>query len=270
VLSFSTMATVPFADDGSATVAHPWERVLDAAAGAGFRGIALDAYTLAAAEREAGSLDGVAERIGGLGLTVTDLSAFRLGPDAGGDERVATSMARRCAALSIPVCALVLYVPPSAALDDRVDRCADAFAAAGVRLALEFIPYSAVRTLAEGREICARAGFDRCGLLVDTWHLVRSGGSPADIAGLGAHEIACVQVADVAPAPAADLGAESRQGRLLPGEGVVDFPAFAAALAGTGYAGAVGTEVLSRSLVGRPPEAVAEQCFRAASPYFPA
>jgi hypothetical protein len=49
---------------------------------------------------------------------------------------------------------------------------------------------------------------------------------------------------------------------------VVDFPGFAAALAG--YAGAVGTEVLSSSLTRRPPEDVAGACLRAASAYFPA
>jgi sugar phosphate isomerase/epimerase len=269
VLSFSTTATVAFADDGSTTVTHPWQQVVTAAAGAGFRGIALDSSTLAVAEREAG-LEAVAGRIGDLGLTATDFSAFRLGPDGGRDERVAASMARRCAALGIPVCALVLYAPASPELDDRIDRCADLFAARGVRLALEFIPYSSVRTLAEARDVCARAGFERCGLLVDTWHLARSGGAPADLTDLGPEEIACVQVADAAPSPGADLGVESRQGRLLPGDGVVDFPAFAAALSGIGYRGAVGTEVLSRSLGGRSPEAVAEDCFRAASAYFAA
>lgn len=270
MLSFCTNATIAFADDGSATVPHPFERVLAAAAGAGFRGIALDGFTLGAAEREAGGTEAVASWVRDLGLVVTDLSAFRLGPDGGSDERVATSMARRCAALGIPVCVLVVYVPPSPEVHDRIDRCADIFAARGVRLALEFLPYSDVRTLDAARDVCGRAGFDRCGVLVDTWHLARGGGSPADVAAVGPGEIACVQVADAAPVTGGDLADESRHGRLLPGEGVVDFPAFAAALAGVGYQGAVGTEVLSRSLRAQSPEAVAEACFRTASAWFPA
>jgi sugar phosphate isomerase/epimerase len=268
MLSFSTMATVALAGDGSATVLHPLDRVLAAAAGAGFRGVALDWFRLRAAEGAGVQLDAVAERARDLGLVFTDLSALGLGPDAGSDGAASRSMARRCVALGIPVCALVLRVPPSPVVYERISRCADTLGATGVRLALEFVPYTAVRTLAEAEEVCARVGFERCGLLVDTWHLARSGGSPSDLAGLGPGEIACVQVADAAASPELDVEHESRQGRLLPGDGVVDFPGFAAALAG--YAGAVGTEVLSSSLTRRPPEDVAGACLRAASAYFPA
>jgi sugar phosphate isomerase/epimerase len=270
VLSFATMATVALDRDGSATVQHPLERVLAAAAGAGFRGVALDWFTLRAAERAGTSLLDVADRVRDLGLVVTDLSAMGLGADARTDERVSASMARRCAALGIPLCALVLTVPPSPAVDDRVARVADVFTANGVRLALEFVPYTAVKTLAEAGEVCERVGYDRCGVLVDTWHLARSGGSPADIADLAPHEIACVQVADAAPEAADDLADESRRSRRLPGDGVVDFPGVAAALTKAGYDGPLGTEVLDSRLVGQPPEAVAEACFRAARAYFPA
>ena len=97
----------------------------------------------------------------GLGLLVTDLSALGLGADATTDARVSASMSRRCAALGIPLCALVLSVPPSPELDDRISRVADVFAADGVRLALEFVPYTAVRTLAEARAVCERIGYDQ-------------------------------------------------------------------------------------------------------------
>lgn len=268
MLSFSTMATVALADDGSAQVRHPLDRVLAAAAGAGFRGVALDWFSLRAAEAGGADPAAIAERVREHGLVATDLSALGLGPDPGSDAAVSRSMARRCGALGIPLCVLVLRVPPSPAVHDRIARCADAFAAVGTRLALEFVPYAAVRSLAEAREVCETVGYERCGLLVDTWHLARSGGSAADLADLGPHELAGVQVADVAPVPDPDVEHESRRGRLLPGEGAVDFPAVATALAG--FDGPVGTEVLSTSLTAQPPEAVAEACFRAASAYFPA
>lgn len=260
------MATVALERDGSATVAHPLERVLAAAAGAGFRGVALDWFTLRAAERAGLGLPAIADLVGGLGLVVTDLSALGLGADASTDERVSTSMAGRCAGLGIPLCAMVLPEPPSY---DRIARCADVFAGQGVRLALEFVPYTAVRTLAEARTVCERVGYERVGLLVDTWHLARSGGVPEELAGLGSGEIACVQVADAASSADGDLAAESRRARLLPGEGVVDFAAVAAGLRSAGYDGPVGTEVLSTGLAAQTPEAVADACFRAAAAYFP-
>ncbi|TFV81225.1 sugar phosphate isomerase/epimerase [Blastococcus sp. CT_GayMR20] len=264
------MATVALERDGSATVQHPLDRVLAAAADAGFRGVALDWFTLRAAERAGSDASAVADRVRALGLVVTDLSALGLGADASTDERVSASMARRCAALGIPLCALVLGVPPSPAVDDRIARVGDVFAASGVRLALEFVPYSAVRTLAEARAVCGRIGHERCGVLVDTWHLARSGGTPADLADLAPSEIACVQLADAAPEAADDPADESRRSRRLPGDGVVDFGAVAAELTKAGYDGPLGTEVLDRRLAAQLPEAVAEACFRAASTYFPA
>jgi sugar phosphate isomerase/epimerase len=264
------MATVALDRDGSATVQHPLDRVLAAAAGAGFRGVALDWFSLRAAVRVGTDASVIAERVRDLGLVVTDLSALGLGADASADERVSASMARRCAALGIPLCALVLTVPPSPALDDRVSRVADVFAANGVRLALEFVPYTEVRTLAEARAVCERVGHDRIGVLVDTWHLARSGGTPADIADLAPHELACVQLADAAPRAADDLPDESRRSRLLPGDGVVDFPAVATALTKAGYDGPLGLEVLDSRLAAQSPEAVAEACFRAARAWFPA
>lgn len=264
------MATVALERDGSATVEHALERVLAAAADAGFRGIALDWFTLRAAERAGIEASDVARRARDLGLVVTDLSALGLDADASTDGRVSASMARRCAALGVPLCVLVLAVPPSPAVDDRIARVADVFGANGVRLALEFVPYTEVRTLAEARAVCERVGYDRIGVLVDTWHLARSGGAPADVADLAPHEIACVQLADAAHEAADDLPDESRRSRLLPGKGVVDFAAFAAALAKVGYDGPLGTEVLDSRLAAQPPEAVAQACFRAASAYFPA
>jgi sugar phosphate isomerase/epimerase len=259
VLAFATMATVALERDGSATVQYSLERVLAAAGTAGFRGVALDWFTLRAAERAGADAAALADR---LGLVYTDLSALGLGADA----RVSASLVRRCAELGIPLCALVLPVPPSY---DRIARVADLFSSCGVRLALEFVPYTAVRTLAEAREVCGRVGFDRCGLLVDTWHLARSGGSAADLAAVAPHELACVQLADVAVSPADDVAEESRRARLLPGEGAVDLGSVAAALAALRYDGPVGLEVLSTELAARPPEDVAIACFRSATRFFP-
>ncbi len=47
--------------------------------------------------------------------------------------------------------------------------------------------------------------------------------------------------------------------RLLPGKGVIDLPAFLAALRKTGYAGAVSVEVFSDDLKALPPATAAKQ-----------
>jgi len=167
------------------------------------------------------------------------------------------------------VCGLVISVVPDDSVYDRIARFADTFAAAGVRLALEFVPYTEVRTLDAARAVCDRVGRAECGLLIDTLHLARSGGSAADIAELAPDEIAAVQLADAAAIAPADLPTESRESRLLPGEGALDIAGFAAALSRCGWTGVVSTEVLSAELRSLPAPALAEACAVAARRFFP-
>ncbi len=249
-------------------VVHPAEQLVAAAARAGLRGVGLDWFSLRDAERRGVSAELLAELAAALGLTWTDLSALGLGTDATRDQRVAGAMARRCAVLGIGVCGLVISVPVDKSLDERVARCAEVFSAAGVRLALEFVPYSEIRRLDDARELCDRIGREACGVLVDTLHLVRSGGSVADVADLDAAELAVVQIADCVAAAPPDLPAESRESRLLPGEGAVDFPGLVAALDRIGWSGVVSTEVLSARLRRLPATELAEACAVSARRFF--
>lgn len=163
----------------------------------------------------------------------------------------------------------MISVPVDKSVDERVARCAEVFSAAGVRLALEFVPYSEIRRLDEARELCDRIGREACGVLVDTLHLVRSGGSVADLADLDAAELAAVQIADCAAAIPPDLPTESREARLLPGEGTVDFPSLVAALGWIGWSGVVSTEVLSARLRRLSAVELAEACAVSARRFFP-
>ena len=234
-LAFSTLSCV--AMGAPATVPYPLERLAEAVGAAGFGRIGLDWFTLRDAERR-----GVRPDLGG--LEPTELCALGLGEDPSADERVARSMARRCAELGIPVCVLAATVPVSDALCRRVAAVAALFG--DTRVAIEFLPYSGVRTLAEARALSARTG---CGIVVDTLHLLRSGGRPTDLA--DTDDLAVVQLADGAaepPATAAWLAEESRTARLLPGTGVVDFAGLAATLGELGYRGPLTLEVLSDRL----------------------
>ncbi|MCW2528104.1 MAG: inosose isomerase [Pseudonocardiales bacterium] len=262
MLSFPTIAAVAVGGDRP-TVVHPITELLPAVAQAGFTGIGLDWFTLRNAESGGTDATSLAGLAADHGLTWTDLSALGLDPDSGKDDRVSRSMARRCQALSIPVCGLVIALPPSADVYQRVAACAEIFTDSGVRLALEFLPYSGIKTLDQARDVCAHVGIERVGLMIDTLHLMRSGGSMSDIAGLDAAEIACVQVADGPLSAPADLPDESRNTRLLPGAGEFDLTSFGAALTGTGYTGTVSLEVLSADLRTLTPDRMAAAYFAA-------
>ncbi len=98
--------------------------------------------------------------------------------------------------------------------------CADA-AAYGITATLEFMPYSAVRTVADAAEVLAAVGAPNLDVLIDALHLARSGGTPADLRVLDPRRIGVLQLCD-APAvgpPAERLRDESVNHRRYPGDG---------------------------------------------------
>jgi 2-keto-myo-inositol isomerase len=137
----------------------------------------------------------------------------------------------------------------------------------GVTLALEFNSQAEqLNTLAAARELLALAGHSHCGLLLDTYHLQRSGGSPRDLDALGAGEIFYVQYSDV---PRSGLEPGKFTDRLPPGRGCVPFKEFFARLAAAGYAGDVSYEAPNPAAWKRPPGEVAREAFEATRAVLP-
>ncbi|MCR0985599.1 sugar phosphate isomerase/epimerase family protein [Roseomonas populi] len=98
----------------------------------------------------------------------------------------------------------------------------------GLRIMLEFIPYSALRGLEDAADLLAAVRPRDAGILVDALHLSRSGGHPSDLA---RHDAGLFSYAHLCDAPAASpppdgLRDEARGGRLLPGEGGLWLDAF--------------------------------------------
>jgi sugar phosphate isomerase/epimerase len=98
----------------------------------------------------------------------------------------------------------------------------------GLRVMLEFLPYTQIRTLAEAHELLCLIGPADAGLLVDALHLSRSGGSPADIAAYDPTLFSLIHLCDALSQPPLpeEFRAEARGGRLLPGDGGLWLEAF--------------------------------------------
>jgi len=108
-------------------------------------------------------------------------------------------------------------------------------AARGVRLALEFNSLcEQINRLEIAREILARAAHPACGLLLDTYHLGRSGASLKAVEDVTPEEIAYVQYSDV---PAGVLDPRDALNRLPPGRGTFPFRDFFAVLRAKDYRG---------------------------------
>jgi 2-keto-myo-inositol isomerase len=137
----------------------------------------------------------------------------------------------------------------------------------GVKLAVEFNSQAEqLNTLEAVRELMARAAHPACGLLLDTYHLGRSGAGPRAIEAVAAAEIAYVQYSDV---PRSGLEPGRAIDRLPPGRGTVPFKEIFAVLSDKGYAGYLSYEAPNPSAWARPAHEVARDALAATRAVLP-
>lgn len=103
---------------------------------------------------------------------------------------------------------------------------ADLAAEHGMDALVEFNPYSGCRSLSGAVDLVRVAERGNTGLVIDAFHLSRSGGHPSDLKSLDKGLVRLVHFCDAAPLPKGErtfdeLKAESRTARMLPGEGVL-------------------------------------------------
>jgi sugar phosphate isomerase/epimerase len=148
-----------------------------------------------------------------------------------------------------------------------VREVGDIAAAHGVRLAVEFNSQCAqLNTLERVREVLARAGHSRCGLLLDAYHLGRSGARPRDVEDVAPAEIVYVQYSDP---PRTGLEPGKALDRLPPGQGSFWFPQFFALVAATGYLGFASYEAPNERAWKRDPGEVAGEALAASKAVLP-
>jgi sugar phosphate isomerase/epimerase len=129
-------------------------------------------------------------------------------------------------------------------------------AQSGLTVALEFIPGSGIPDLAAGCAVVEMAGEPNCTILLDTWHLARTGGTADDIRALPPGIIGAFQLADrIEPPPGAAYVPMS--GRTLPGEGELPLADMVLAVMENNPNLAFDLEVFSEELAGMTVDAAA-------------
>jgi sugar phosphate isomerase/epimerase len=137
----------------------------------------------------------------------------------------------------------------------------------GVKLAVEFNSQAEqFNSLERIRELTARAAHPGCGLLLDAYHLGRSGADPRALEDVKPEEIAFVQFSDV---PRSGLEPGKALDRLPPGRGCVPFTEFFAAVSAKGYSGYMSYEAPNPSAWARPPQDVAREALVATRAVLP-
>jgi sugar phosphate isomerase/epimerase len=244
--SLPTANWLAFPAAGDPEPVYPLSEVLRGIAGSGCGGVGLDERSVGAFHATGATADELAALLTRLVLHCTDVGILRVGD--GKATALARSLARLARATRADICVTTLSAPVSPRLLDELRTCAEVLAGADARLALEFASYGHPRTLDEAVAVCEAVGWERCGLLVDTWHFFSSGAPWSLLRSLDCGRIALVHVND-APAPAGyDVVHESRHRRLPPGAGTFPLAEFVTVMKTVGYDGPISGEVLSARL----------------------
>lgn len=210
-----------------------------AAAAAGFAGVGLRIGARRRDERYEGALVGdpvataeVRAALDDSGMRLTSVCGCQLFPDTRDDDLDA--LIEAAAELRAPVVATQGFDPDLDRYADRYARFAESARSAGMRIGLEWMAYSAVKTLASALEIVGRSTGTGAGIVVDALHADRSGTTVEAIARIEPARVVLAHWCDArrltGTATEDALRAEARTARLWPGEGALPLAALARAL----------------------------------------
>jgi 2-keto-myo-inositol isomerase len=128
----------------------------------------------------------------------------------------------------------------------------------GLRLAIEFnSQHEVLNCLAVQREVVGGAGKKNVGILLDAYHLARSGAGGRGFADVPAEDIFCFQYSDLSPTPV--TGVKRPTDRLAPGKGTVRWREVLGLLAEKRYTGYLSYEAPNPDLWARSPYEVARE-----------
>ena len=247
---------------------------IEPTAAAGFGGLSVFTTDVSEAAALGTSISEIRARIEDAGLGVAEVDPLsKWFPSAvGGDgdgllgstEAEILRIASEIGARSITAVVFATSPPSQNELIECFAGLCERAAAYELQVHLEFIPFTPVRTILEALTIVDAANCPNGGIMLDAWHLCRSGGSAKDVE-LAARRIFGVQLDDASDAAEDDPVEETMHRRLLPGEGVAGVPEIIRALREGGSTAPLGVEVFSDTLAALEPSEVAKRAFRAVS-----
>lgn len=163
--------------------------------------------------------DAVKEQLLATGIQVANVECFMLTPKVNVEDfRAALELGAELGARGATA---LLYDNDEARVAANLTRLCQMAAEVGLRINIEFMPLAPNwKTLQHTTELIRQLNQPNLGLCIDLLHLIRSGGTPADVAAADAKLIYSVQLCDSLDLSAtADYAMEAGVKRLAPGEG---------------------------------------------------
>jgi sugar phosphate isomerase/epimerase len=200
---------------------RPFLEKVEAAAGAGFQGVSLTIPDYVAAKSAGLSDADLLAAIQSSGLFVAEVSTSTrwLEGVSNEEEELGFHLVTQFGARGLNCTALNAAFPGMEEAIAAFGAICDRASARGVRCHVEFVPWTEPHNLTSAWEIVRRADRRNGGLLFDTWHFYRSGGSAEDLPTVDPEKIFAVQLADAPPTPQHDDPMADTFDRLLPGQG---------------------------------------------------
>ncbi len=128
---------------------------------------------------------------------------------------------------------------------DRFAELATLSSEIGARLGLEFMPWTNIPDLWSGVRIIEAAGHPNGGLVIDVWHLQRSGSRTDDLLKIPVGYVSSVELNDADSVVIGGLYEDTKDRRRYCGEGTFGLQPFIRALRRIGWTGPWGVEILS-------------------------
>jgi len=243
----------------------PFPEVLRVARDAGWNAVEIRRSDVLQAYKAGHTRDAVIAMIREVGIpvAVTGTEYGLLFAEGAERERLLAVLDETCVIAKAVGCDMIMTATGQAAgsLDTAVNNmraAADVVASHGLRIAYEYSSaHQSMNTLDIAQELHARVAHPAFGLLLDTYHLERSGSGGRGFAAVPAEHIFAVQYSDV-PATAPQ-GMLRPTDRLAPGRGCVQWREVFALLAEKSYQGYLSYEAPNPQLWARPAEEAARE-----------
>jgi sugar phosphate isomerase/epimerase len=280
IASYWTIAGDVYPAGPSEISPFPFEKRVEAAARAGYRGLGLLHADLVAVANRLG-LSEMRRILDANGLHHVELE-FLTGWYAQGPARAASDVVRkdlleaaealaaRCIKIApgigeTPLDHVALQMPGMIESFAALSREAAAY---GTSIALEIMPFSNIRTVSAALELVSADPQPNGGLYLDIWHIARGGIDYAGVAKIPQQFIKAVELDDADRDVVGTLWDDTRFHRRLCGEGSLDIPAFLKAIDETGYRRPYAVEIISQEHRRLPLEQEAKRSFETSMAQF--
>lgn len=215
---------------------YPIEDRIAAASGAGIAGIGLYVGDWERQLAEGMTLERLQDLLRRYGVVLAEIEAIPIWETEGeSDERVqrrldlAWDLADHLGSRYLQV--IGPYRQPMDVAIERFGFVCDRAADYGMKVGLEFLPFTNVRTVADAMDIVGAADRRNGGVCIDIWHHRRGANDPSLIEALPADKVMAIQMNDGPMEPQLDdYKDDCLLNRLAPGDGEMQVAEFAAML----------------------------------------